>query len=83
MRLIDADALKSFICAIPDIGLGLEPVITMRDVLEMIDHWPAVDAIPVEWIRGQMARCHNNSAMYQTANTLLQLWQKEQEATKE
>lgn len=68
-RLTDADALKSFIRSIPDIsGLGLEPVIAVRDVLEMIDHAPTIDAVPVihaRWIliqngSGVCSACNRN-----------------------
>ena len=71
MRLVDMDAL-------PVVVRGKNH--HRRYVFADITDAPTINAIPVEWIRGQMARCHENSAMYQTANTLLQLWQKEQEA---
>lgn len=81
MKLIDADALNDRIDKCVTLsGVGLEPLMAVRDIKALISVMPTIDAIPVEWIRGQMARCHENSAMHQTANTLLQLWQNEQEA---
>ena len=46
--LISRAELAEMIRTIPDIsGLCLEQVIAVRDVLEMIEHMPAVDAAPV------------------------------------
>jgi hypothetical protein len=62
-------------------GIQYEVEISLEELLKgtLEDFEPAVvEAMPVEWLRKQMALCHENSAMYQTVNTLLHLWQKEQ-----
>lgn len=48
-----------------------------QDAERKIAELPAVDAIPVEWLRKHMDLCHENSAMYQTIDTLIGLWQEE------
>ena len=82
-RLTDADALKSFIRSIPDIsGLGLEPVIAVRDVLEMIDRAPTIDAIPVEWLKAQIndAIDDNETELASDIDWLIRKYKNEQEA---
>lgn len=79
MRLIDADALKS---KIEQSGVdGTIAWYCKRVLAECLDNdAPAVDAIPVEWLRKVMMNdvmCERGS---EAAAQVIELWQKEQGA---
>lgn len=49
-KLIDADKLKAALLKANAHWLSLEPVVSVGDVITLIDEMPAEDAIPVSWI---------------------------------
>lgn len=63
MRLIDADYFIERLDACDTLkGIGLEPVMAIRDVKALISVMPKVDAVPVKhgrWIKGGYA-CGEN-----------------------
>lgn len=73
-------------------GLGLEPVMAVRDIKALISVLPAIDAIPVEWLEKRRenliltAMVHstvygdNSIELCHAVNVVLDMWQKEQEA---
>lgn len=84
MKAIDADALNARIdkCVGID-GLGLEPVMAIRDIKALISVMPTSNAIPVEWIRSQLKNNPNDiESTYGDIclNELIDRWQEEQEA---
>ena len=57
VRLVDADKqLKWIDCIKPVYGIGLEPVIAVETLRDIIQGMPEIEAIPVEWIRSQIGR---------------------------
>lgn len=62
-------------------GIGLEPVMAIRDIKSLISVMPAVDAIPVEWLREKMRGYASALKSTETAALVMvmQMWQKEQE----
>lgn len=66
-------------------GIGLEPVMAIRDIKALISVMPAVDAIPVEWLNERHRKCcEEGDTDLMDAITVLcneyHVWQKEQEA---
>lgn len=50
-RLIDADkALEWVDCMKPIHGIGLEPVVAVETIRDLIKGAPTIDAIPVKWL---------------------------------
>ena len=79
MRLCDCDALNARIdkCVGID-GLGLEPVMAIRDIKALISVMPTIDAIPVEWLRDKMQKsCATDANPF---GYVLAEWLEEQEA---
>lgn len=87
MRLGDYDALNARIdkCVGID-GLGLEPVMAIRDIKALISVMPTIDAIPVEWLKAQIRPYTGDvsdigkTATNGTIKGIIRKWQKEQEA---
>ena len=83
MRQIDADALNERIdrCVGID-GLGLEPLMAIRDIKALISVMPSIDAIPVEWLREKMNLADDAGDLdsVDLFSWIIQTWQKEQEA---
>ena len=86
MRLVDADKqLEWADCMTPIHGIGLEPVVAVETVRDLIKGAPTIDAIPVEWLRGLMIEYANINTQEHAAyayclNNVIEEWQKEQEA---
>lgn len=52
MRLVDADKQLEWVdCMTPINGIGLEPVVAVEIVRDLVKGAPTIDAIPVEWLR--------------------------------
>ena len=80
-RLIDADALNTGIdkCVGID-GLGLEPVMAIRDIKSLLSIMPTIAAIPVEWLKKVRKDDRLTIDDVETIDLILIWWQKEQEA---
>lgn len=78
-RMIDADKLKAALLKANAHWLSLEPVVSVDDVITLIDELPAVDAVPVEWIEKQMRKCDDNDDIEGAAaiSWIIQTWKKE------
>lgn len=61
-------------------GIGLEPVMAIRDVKALISVLPAIDAIPVEWLRNLCATAKMETDDEMFVDWLIQTWHEEQEA---
>lgn len=82
MRLVDADKQLEWVdCMKPIHGIGLEPVVAVETVRDLIKGAPTVDAIPVEWMRDKMRGYASSLKSTETAALVMvmQMWQKEQE----
>ena len=85
-RLIDADALKAklreglehYQYRPDDFAIG--KVSGLVDAMEEVDRAPAVDAIPVEWLRNVRNDDRLTIDDVETIDLILAWWQKEQEA---
>ena len=56
-RLIDADKQLEWVdCMTPIHGIGLEPVVAVETVRDLIKGAPTIDAITVSWIEDQIAQ---------------------------
>ena len=85
-RLIDADKQLEWVeCMTPIHGIGLEPVVAVETVRDLIKSTPTIDAIPVEWLEQQFydnpksqwaEKCRDVYTKWQK----WQRWQKEQGA---
>ena len=54
-RLTDTNALiQRLDKCVGETGLGLEPVMAIRDIKELISLMPTVDAIPVDWLERRL-----------------------------
>ena len=83
MRLTDADKQLEWVdCMTPIHGIGLEPVVAVETVRDLIKGTPTIDAIPVEWLRDKMRGYASSLKSTETAALVMvmQMWQKEQEA---
>ena len=91
MKLIDADELRKYWkitkecieCHWNNRDCSRPPYYSLHDICEAIDEIPVIDAIPVEWLEKQMKLSHENSAIHQTIDTVIGLWDMEQEANHE
>ena len=82
MRLVDADKQFEWVdCMIPIHGTGLEPVVAVETVRDLIKGAPTIDAIPMDWmdaqIRGYASRLQ--STELKALLIVKRLWEKEQE----
>ena len=84
MKLIDADALKGRIDKCVTLsGVGLEPLMAVRDIKALISVMPTIDAIPVEWIENMLKEWLKGSASFEMCgaiSAMLVRWREEQEA---
>ena len=80
MRLGDYDALNARIdkCVGID-GLGLEPLMAIRDIKALISVMPAIDAIPVEWIISWSNKRYRETQKDVSIVDVLAAWKQEQE----
>ena len=86
MRSIDADALKDRIDKCVTLsGVGLEPLMAVRDIKALISVMPTIDAIPMDWLEKHDSENISDSngnvygRRYITLSEALSIWQKEQE----
>ena len=83
MRLVDADKQLEWVdCMTPIHGIGLEPVVAVETVRDLIKGAPTIDAIPIEWLRSQLKNNPNDiESAYDNIciNELIDRWQQEQE----
>ena len=82
MRLTDADKQLEWVdCMTPIHDIGLEPVVTIETVRDLIKGAPTIDAIPMDWmdaqIRGYASRLQ--STELKALLIVKRLWEKEQE----
>lgn len=68
-------------------GIGLEPVMAVRDVKALISVLPAVDAVPVEWLERRRDMymktiSAGNLRIAAVIDQLMREWKTEQEAQK-
>lgn len=83
MRLVDADKQLEWVdCMTPVHGIGLEPVVAVETVRDLIKGAPTIYAIPVEWLDAQI---HGYASRLQSTELkalliVKGLWEKEQEA---
>lgn len=86
MRLVDADKQLEWVdCMKPIIGIGMEPVVAVETMKDMINGIPTIDAIPVEWLLGLMRtyadmNTPEHRAYAYCLNTVIEGWKEEQEA---
>ena len=82
VRLVDADKQLEWVdCMKPIHGIGLEPVVAVETVHDLIKGAPTIDAIPVEWIEDMLREWHKNKAPFEAlgaVSVMLVRWQKEQ-----
>lgn len=83
MRLIDADKTLEWVDYMKPIhGIGLEPVVAVETVRDLIKGAPTVNAIPEGWLREKMRGYASTlkSTELSAVVRVMQMWQKEQEA---
>ena len=83
MRFVDADKQLEWVdCMKPIHGIGLEPVVAVETVRDLIKGAPTIDAIPVEWLDAQIRGYASalKSTELKALVLVKQMWQKEQEA---
>ena len=82
MRLTDADKQLEWVdCMTPIHDIGLEPVVTIETVRDLIKGAPTIDAIPMDWMDDQI---HGYASRLQSTELkalliVKRLWEKEQE----
>ena len=81
MRLVDADKQLEWVdCMTQMHGIGLEPVVAVETVRDLIKGAPTIYAIPVEWLIDR-ANDPERAPLYRRyAQMLYEEWWKEQEA---
>lgn len=83
MRLVDVDKQLEWVdCMTPIHGIGLEPVVAVETVRDLIKGAPTIDAIPIAWLDDQI---HGYASRLQSTELkalliVSRLWEKEQEA---
>lgn len=81
MRLVDADKQLEWVdCMKPIHGIGLEPVVAVETVRDLVKGSPTITAIPVEWLREFDLYYAGISGGTKYMNELVEAWQKGQEA---
>ena len=82
MRLTDADKQLEWVdCMTPIYSIGLEPVVAVETVRDLIKGIPTIDAIPMDWIDAQI---HGYASRLQSTELkalvlVKQMWEREQE----
>jgi len=85
VRLVDADKQLEWVdCMKPIHGIGLEPVVAVETVRDLIKGVPTIDAIPVEWLEAVLEEAKEfprmNHETIVAIPYLIYRWQREQEA---
>lgn len=82
MRLVDADKQLEWVdCMKPIHGIGLEPVVAVETVRDLIKGAPTIDAIPVKWLKARKTKYYEDWGLVPVSvGEALTMWQKEQEA---
>ena len=81
MRLVDADKQLEWVdCMKPIHGIGLEPVVAVETVRDLIKGAPTIDAIPVEWLKKVRKDASEGDSLDVGIAEVLDMWEKEQEA---
>jgi hypothetical protein len=89
VRLVDADKQLEWVdCMKPIHGIGLEPVVAVETVRDLINGAPTIDAIPVEWLEWRIEHAKREGfvevvKMFQTVrdwwNDQRDIWRDERE----
>lgn len=80
-RLIDADKQLEWVdCMTLIHGIGLEPVVAVETVRDLIKGAPTIYAIPAEWLIDRANDTERAPLYRRYAQMLYEEWQKEQEA---
>ena len=83
MRLTDADKQLEWVdCMTPIHGIGLEPVVAVETVRDLIKGTPTIDAIPMNWMDAQIRGYASalKSTELKALVLVKQMWEKDQEA---
>lgn len=81
MRLVDADKQLEWVdCMTPIHGIGLEPVVAVETVRDLIKGAPTIDAIPVEWLQKKRKYASEGDSLDVGIAEVLDMWEKEQGA---
>ena len=81
-RLIDADKQLEWVnCMTPIHGIGLEPVVAVETVRDLIKGAPTIDAIPMDWLDAQIRGYASalKSTELKALVLVKQMWEREQE----
>ena len=81
MRLIDADKQLELVdCTTHIHGIGLEPVVAVDTVRDLIKGAPTIDAIPIPWIISWCFKRYMETKVEISVPEMIEAWWKEQEA---
>ena len=82
MRLVDADKQLEWVdCMKPIHGIGLEPVVAVETVRDLVKGAPTIDAIPVGWLEARKTEYLDDWGEEPVSvEAALRILQKEQEA---
>ena len=83
MRLVDADEQLEWVdCMAPIHGIGLEPLVAVETVRDLIKGAPTIPAIPVAWLKTQIneALDDNDTELASDIDWLIRRYINEQEA---
>jgi hypothetical protein len=81
VRLVDADKQLEWVdCMKPIHGIGLEPVVAVETVRDLIKGAPTIDAIPVEWLKKVRKGASEGDSLDVGIAEVLDMWEEEQEA---
>ena len=82
MRLVDADKQLEWVdCMKPIHGIGLEPVVAVETVRDLVKGAPTIDAIPIDWLDAQISGYASalKSTELKALMVVKGLWEKDQE----
>ena len=83
MRLTDADKQLEWVdCMTPIYSIGLEPVVAVETVRDLIKGAPTIAAIPMDWMDAQIRGYASalKSTELKALVLVKQMWEKDQEA---
>ena len=82
MRLVDVDKQLEWVdCMTPIHVTGLEPVVAVETVRDLIKGAPTIDAIPMDWMDAQIRGYASalKSTELKALVLVKQMWEREQE----